>query len=114
MLSIFCLYEYYNKGKGQPITSQEDLGWEGGLRYSCNHLISAIDGSDCKCPPPPAALAPRERNPVPIVYEAGWAPGLLWTGAEKSRPLLRFEPRNVQPVASHTDYAMPAHLTQNV
>ena len=29
----------------------------------------------------PAAL-PRERDPVPIVYEAGWAPGPVWTGAE--------------------------------
>jgi len=29
----------------------------------------------------PAAL-PLETNPVPIVQEAGWAQGLVWTGAE--------------------------------
>jgi hypothetical protein len=29
----------------------------------------------------PAALYPRE-DPVPIVQEAGWAPGPVWTGAE--------------------------------
>ena len=29
----------------------------------------------------PAVLYPRE-NPVPIVQEAGWAPGTVWTGVE--------------------------------
>jgi len=28
------------------------------------------------------AALPREREPVPIVQEAGWAPGQVWTGAE--------------------------------
>ena len=37
-----------------------------------------------------SALTPRPhftsgKDPVPIVQEAGWAPGLVWTG-EKSRP----------------------------
>jgi len=32
----------------------------------------------------PAALYPRDR-PIPIVQEAGWAPGPVWTGG-KSRP----------------------------
>jgi len=27
-------------------------------------------------------LYPRERDPVPTVQEAGWAPGPVWTGAE--------------------------------
>ena len=29
----------------------------------------------------PAALLP-EKDPVPIVQEAGWATGPVWTGAE--------------------------------
>ena len=29
----------------------------------------------------PAALNPW-KDPVPIVHEAGWAPGPVWTGAE--------------------------------
>ena len=33
----------------------------------------------------PAALYPRE-DPVPIVHEAGWAPGPVWTGAENLAP----------------------------
>jgi hypothetical protein len=30
----------------------------------------------------PRPLYPRERDPVPIVQEAAWAPGPVWTGAE--------------------------------
>jgi hypothetical protein len=30
----------------------------------------------------PRPLYPRERDPVPIVQEAGWAQGPVWTGAE--------------------------------
>jgi hypothetical protein len=39
------------------------------------------------------------KDPVPIVQEAGWAPGPVWTGAENLGPL--FDPRTTQPVASH-------------
>ena len=35
-------------------------------------------------PHAPAACTPGE-DPVPIVHEAGWAPGPVWTGG-KSRP----------------------------
>jgi hypothetical protein len=49
-----------------------------------------------------ATLYPRER---PIVQEAGWAPGPVWTGAE-NLALSGFDPRTVQLVAScYTDYA---------
>jgi hypothetical protein len=30
----------------------------------------------------PWRLHPREKNPVPIVQEAGWAPGQVWMGAD--------------------------------
>jgi len=33
----------------------------------------------------PAALPPG-KDPVPIVYEAGWAPGPVWTGEENLAP----------------------------
>jgi hypothetical protein len=33
----------------------------------------------------PAALS-REIDPVPIVQEAGWAPGQVWAGAENLAP----------------------------
>ena len=58
------------------------------------------------------ALAPlhlRERDPVPIVWEAGWTPGPVWTGAENLAPTV-LDPQTVQPVASrNADWAIPAH-----
>ena len=52
----------------------------------------------------------REREPIPIVQEAWWAPGLFWTGAEYSSPP-RFDPRTVQPIPGHyIDYASPVYL----
>ena len=31
----------------------------------------------------PLPLYPRERNPVPIIQDAGWSSGPIWIGAEK-------------------------------
>jgi hypothetical protein len=70
-------------------------------------LTSALDGDGWSVPrrgcfTPGNAL-------VPIVWEAGSAPGLVWTGVEISPPP-GFDPWTVQSVASHyTDYAIPAH-----
>jgi hypothetical protein len=57
----------------------------------------------------PDALYPG-KDPVPIVQEAGWASGPVWTVAENLAPP-EFDPRTVQPVASrYTDWATPAHI----
>ena len=51
----------------------------------------------------PTALLPG-KDPVPIVQEAGWAPGPVWKGAENLPPT-----GTLQPVASrYTDWAIPA------
>jgi hypothetical protein len=45
------------------------------------------------------------------IQQAGWVPGPVWTGVEKSRfpALTEFKPQTIQPVASrYTDYAIPA------
>jgi hypothetical protein len=34
----------------------------------------------------PRPLYPRARDPVPVVQEAGWAPGTIWTDAENLAP----------------------------
>ena len=54
------------------------------------------------------------KDPVPIVQEAGWAPGPVWTGAEKlATPGL--DPLIVQPVASrYTDYATRPTQCQDI
>ena len=44
------------------------------------------------------------KDPVPIVQEAGWDSGPVWTGTENLAPP-GFDPRIVQPVGSrYTDY----------
>ena len=47
----------------------------------------------------PAALYPG-KDPVPIVQEAVWAPGPVWTDAENLPPPPGFDLRTVQPLAS--------------
>jgi len=60
--------------------------------------------------PTPRPLYPRERDPVPIVWEAGEPQGQCGQ-VRKISPLSGFDPRTVQPVASrYTDYALPAHI----
>ena len=54
--------------------------------------------------PRPCRFTPG-KDPVPIVQEAGWASGPVWTGAENLAPP-GFDPWTVQPVGScYTDYA---------
>ena len=51
----------------------------------------------------PAAL-PIGKDPVPIVQEAGWALGPVWTCTENLVPPPGFDSRTVLPVASrYTD-----------
>jgi len=46
---------------------------------------------------------------LPIVQEAGWASGPVWTGAKNLAPP-GFDPRTVQPVGSrYTDWAIAAY-----
>jgi hypothetical protein len=53
----------------------------------------------------PRPLFTPGKDPIPIVQEAGWAPGPVWTGVENLTPPLEFDSQTVQPVASHyTDY----------
>ena len=46
---------------------------------------SALDGGVGGQPQAPAAL-PLEKDPVPIVQEAGWASGPFWTDAKNLAP----------------------------
>jgi len=60
----------------------------------------------------PQPLFTPGKDAVPIVQEAGWAPGPVWTGAENS-PLPGFDPWTVQPVAiRYTDWATRQHFVE--
>ena len=57
----------------------------------------------------PAAFTPG-KDPVPIVQEAGWAPGPVWIRAGNLAPP-GFDPWTVQPVAqSLYRLSYPAHV----
>jgi len=56
----------------------------------------------------PADLCP-ETAWIPIVQEAGWAPGLVWTGVEISCPHWDLNPEHHPGLTNHyTDYAILA------
>ena len=68
-------------------------------------MTTALEGGEVSASHP-AAFYPG-KDPVPIVQKTGWAPGPVWTGAENIPSPPGFDPRTVQPVASHyTDWAI--------
>jgi len=48
-------------------------------------MTSALEGGEGSAPRPGRSLPP-EKDPVPIVQEAEWAPGMVWTGVENLAP----------------------------
>jgi len=73
------------KGKGQvhPRTGHE--GPKGKQRYSSTlSLTSALDGSGWSMPCP-SSFTPG-KDPIPIVWEAWWAPGPVGMGAQNLVP----------------------------
>ena len=62
------------------------------------HDLGTEDGGGWSAPRPDRFTPGKD--PVPIVQEAGWAPGPVWTGAENLAPPPGFDPQTVQPVAS--------------
>jgi hypothetical protein len=62
-----------------------DEGPKGAYMYSSAHsLNSALDGGGCSTPR--SGRFTPGKVPVPIVWEAGWAPGPVWMGAENLAP----------------------------
>ena len=48
-------------------------------------MTTALEGGEGSASRPGRFL-PHGKDPVPIVQEAGWAPGPVWTGAENLAP----------------------------
>jgi hypothetical protein len=57
--------------------------WDKGICKSTLSLTSAVDGGWST---PRSDRFTPGKEPVPIVQEAGWAPGPFWTGAENLVP----------------------------
>ena len=75
---------YKGKGKIQTTTGHE--GPEVEKSYSSAlSSTSALDGGGGWSTPRPGRFTPG-KDPVPIVQEAGWAPGPAWQGAENLAP----------------------------
>jgi hypothetical protein len=69
---------FIHKGKGHPTTCLRRQRREAELQLQLIRNLGARKGWVVSTTPRP--LYPREREPVPIVQEAGWAPGPVWTG----------------------------------
>ena len=84
-----------------PITGHE--GPDGEQMYSSTlSSTSALDGGGWSASRP--GRFTTGKDPVPIVQEAGWAPGLVWAGVESLTSPPEFDLQTVQPVASrYTD-----------
>jgi len=63
-------------------------------------LTSALEGGEGSASRSGSTLPPGKTT-VPIVQEAGWAPGPVWTGAENLAPT-GIRSRTVQPVGSRS------------
>ena len=66
-------------------------------------MTTALEGGEGSGSRPGRSLPPG-KDPLPIIQEAGWASGPVWTGAENLAPPPGFDPRTAQPLASrYTD-----------
>ena len=77
------------KGQSHPVTCRE--GTKAEQCYSSTlSLTSELDGGGWLTPRH-GRFTPRN-DPVPIVYDVGWAPGPIWTVTEDLAPA-EFDPR---------------------
>jgi hypothetical protein len=95
------------EGKVVPLRSIE--AHLGDRRYSSHtFLTSALEGGEWSASRPGRALPPGKEPPVPIVQEAGLAPGPVWTQRleEKSSASVGDQTLAIQSVVRHcTDWA---------
>jgi hypothetical protein len=71
------------KGKGHPITGHE--GPTGGVEVELYSFSTSALGGGGWSAPRPSCFTPG-KYPVPIVQEAGWAPGPVWMCAKNLAP----------------------------
>ena len=71
-------------------------------------MTAALEGGEWSAARPGRTSLPGKTHPIPILQEAGWAPGPVWTG-RKSRPQRDSIPD--RPARSQSLYRLsyPAH-----
>jgi hypothetical protein len=69
-------------GKGKVRRRRGHESPEGDQRYGSTLSLTSSLGDKWVVNATPRQLYPRERDPVPIVQKARWAPGSVWTAAE--------------------------------
>jgi hypothetical protein len=79
-LPLCAFMECKSKGKGHPITGHQ--GWSGGVAL----LILNLDARRGGWSAPRLGRFTPGKDPVPIVQEAGWAPGPVWRSAKNLAP----------------------------
>jgi hypothetical protein len=81
----------------------EAYGGRGGIYSFYLYLTSALDGGEWSASRPGRALPPGKGRPVPIGYEAGWAPEPVWTRGPEEQSSVPIGDRTpiVQPVVRH-------------
>ena len=87
--------------KVHPITGHE--GPEGEQMHSSTLPSASALYGDGWSTPRPSRFTP-EKDPVPIVQGAGWAPGPVWTGAENLTPTVIRSPN--RPARSESLYRL--------
>jgi hypothetical protein len=76
----------------------------GERRYSSySYLTAALDGGELSASRPGSALPPGKGHPVPIGYEAGWAPEPVWKQ--------RLEEKSSSPVGDRTPIVQTSSQT---
>jgi hypothetical protein len=92
--------------KGQMLSSSRPWKPRGGVELQLYSFVTSALVEDGWSASRPGSFTPG-KDLVPIVQEAGWAPG--WSGRVRKISLPPgFDPRTVQPMASrYTDWAIP-------
>ena len=96
---------YKCRSKVHPRTGHEVS--EGEQMYSSAvPSTSALDGGGCSKPQPGRYTSGKD--PVPIVQEAGWAPGSFWTGVTTLAHTGIRNPDRPVLTSRYTDCSIPA------
>jgi hypothetical protein len=73
------------KGKGK-VHPRQAMGAHKGSRGIAPFFLISVLGGGLVVSATPWPIYPQERDLAPTVSEAGWAPGLVWTGTENLAP----------------------------